>query len=111
MSTAAELVMHCFNARTNAHVLHLQTKSYAQHKALESFYKEIVELADSFAESYQGSYGVIEDYPDGFEFADDPEELIDEFEDWITENRDEIGDKDDTHLQNIIDEIVALARS
>jgi DNA-binding ferritin-like protein len=109
--SAAELVMRCFHARTNAHVLHLQTKSYSEHKALESFYTELVELADEFAETYQGSYGVIENYPSGFEFADEPIGLIDDFEDWIADNREEIGDEGDTHLQNIIDEIVALARS
>jgi DNA-binding ferritin-like protein len=108
---AAELVMKCFHARTNAHVLHLQTDSYAEHKALEEFYTELVELADRFAETYQGSYGVIKDYPSGFEFADDCLDLVEEFEDWIGKHRAEIGDKEDTHLQNLIDEIVALARS
>jgi hypothetical protein len=110
-NAAAELVIKSFHARTNAHVLHLQTESYAAHKALERFYTEIVELADKFAETYQGSYGVIEEYPSGFKFADEPEDVVDELEDWITAHRAEIGDKDDTHLQNIIDEIVALARS
>jgi hypothetical protein len=108
---AADLVMKCFHARTNAHVLHLQTRSYAAHKALNEFYDEIIPLADTFAETYQGSYGVIDDYPGGFEFCDDPVELMDELEDWIAENRKDIGEKDDTHLQNIIDEIVALARA
>jgi len=103
--------MRAFHARTNAHVLHLQTTSFAQHKALERFYTELVELVDRFAETYQGSYGVIKDYPDGFEFADDGLALVDDFEDWIEQNRDAIGDTDDTHLQNLIDEIVALARS
>ena len=29
-----------------------QTRSYAAHKALNEFYDEIVDLADSFAEAY-----------------------------------------------------------
>ena len=41
-----EFIILCFHARTNAHVLHLQTRSYAAHKALNEFYDEIVELAD-----------------------------------------------------------------
>jgi hypothetical protein len=107
----AELVMRAFHARTNAHVLHLQTTSFAQHKALERFYTELVELTDRLVETYQGSYGVIEHYPSSFSFAPDPLKLVEEFEDWIDQNRDDIGDDDDTHLQNLIDEIVALARS
>jgi hypothetical protein len=108
---AAQFVMKCFHARTNAHVLHLQTDSYAEHMALEAFYTELVPLTDRFAEAYQGSYGVISDYPSGFEFADDPLDLVDEFEDWVSENRKDVCKAEDTHLQNIIDEIVALARS
>jgi hypothetical protein len=108
---AAELVMRAFHARTNAHVAHLQTTSYAAHKALEEFYTDLIPLTDEFVEAYQGSYGVIEKYPDGFEFADDPEEMVDDFEEWIGDNRKKIGEVSDTHLQNIIDEIVTLARA
>jgi hypothetical protein len=37
-------------------------------KALGHYYENIVELADKYAESYQGHYGIIplDDYPDGF---------------------------------------------
>ena len=41
-----EFILLCFHARTNAHVLHLETRSYAAHKALNEFYDEIVDLAD-----------------------------------------------------------------
>ena len=61
--TVAALIMQLFHARTNAHVLHLRTRSYAAHKALNEFYDEIVELTDDLAESYQGRYG-IQDYPE-----------------------------------------------
>ena len=39
-----ELIVRCFHARTNAHILHLQTRSYATHVALNEFYDEIVTL-------------------------------------------------------------------
>ena len=42
-----------FNARTNAHIAHLQTRSYAAHKALNEFYDGVLSIADSFAESAQ----------------------------------------------------------
>jgi DNA-binding ferritin-like protein len=56
----AELVMRLFHARTAAHVMHLQTTSYAKHKALNEFYDAIVDFADSIAEGYQGEHGMID---------------------------------------------------
>lgn len=58
----AQVVSILFNARTNAHIAHLQSKSYAQHKALDDFYTQVVDLADSFAESAQGTQGIIQGY-------------------------------------------------
>jgi hypothetical protein len=109
--SAGELVMRCFHARTNAHVLHLKTRSYAAHKALNDFYDEIVGLADSFAEAWQGDYGLIDSYPAKFTLASDPLALVKELGSWISENRSKCCDEDDTYLQNIIDEIMALIRS
>ena len=37
-----ELIIKLLHARTNAHILHLGTTSYAKHKALNDFYDEIV---------------------------------------------------------------------
>ena len=106
-----ELIIKLFHARTTAHVLHLKTKSYAQHKALNDFYDEIVDLADSLAEAYQGEYGLIENYPGRYTMAADGLELMAELSSWIADNRRKLWDGDDTHLDNIVDEIVALIRS
>lgn len=38
-----ELILRCFHARTNAHVLHLTTRSFAAHKALNEFYDGVVD--------------------------------------------------------------------
>lgn len=110
-SMAGELIMRCFHARTTAHVLHLKTKSFAQHKALNEFYEEIVPLVDKFAEAYQGAYGLIDNYPKKYVYTDAPLELINELSFWIDDNRYGCCDEDDSYLQNIIDEIVALVRS
>lgn len=107
---AGELVMRCFHARTVSHVMHLKTRSYATHKALNDFYDEIVDLADSFAETYQGEYGLIEDYPTACRMPADPVALMEELWGWINDNRHKIADPDDSHIQNIIDEIVGLVR-
>lgn len=69
----AEFVSVLFHARSQAHIFHLQTKLFARHAALGDFYDGIVDLADKFAETYQGKYGIIKGYkadPD-FEEGDD----------------------------------------
>ncbi|NBW66931.1 hypothetical protein EBR44_14390 [bacterium] len=53
----AEFVSVLLNAREQAHVMHLQTRSYAAHKALGAFYESIAEIGDSYAEAYMGSEG------------------------------------------------------
>lgn len=105
-----EFILLCFHARTNAHVLHLETRSYAAHKALNEFYDEIVDLADSFAEAYIGSYGLIEFSDTTYEPHTDALKLLDELDDSIDGVRDTLN-KGDTHLMSILDEIAALVAS
>jgi len=59
MSKFVSLLMH---TRTQAHEFHLQTRSYAMHKALEDYYTAIVPLLDAYTEAYQGKYGIIKRY-------------------------------------------------
>ena len=108
-AASGELIMRCFHARTVAHVLHLKTLSYAAHKALQELYEGIVPLVDSFAEAYQGEYGLISNYSESFKMVDDGLELMQGLAEWIDENRDDVCDE--TYCQNIIDEILALVRS
>ena len=42
-----------FQMRDVGHLLHLKSRSYAQHKALDSFYNGILDFTDSIAEIYQ----------------------------------------------------------
>ena len=105
-----EFIILCFHARTNAHVLHLQTRSYAAHKALNKFYDEIVDLADSFAEAYIGSYGLIEFSDTPYEPHNDALKLLDALDNSIDDARGELS-KGDTHLTSILDEIAALVAS
>lgn len=111
MSLAGELVMRCFHARTAAHVLHLKTRSYAVHTALQGFYDDLIPLVDSFAEAYQGDYGLIDTYPARYTPYDDGQKLLEDLSSWIDDHRDECCDAGDTHLHNILDEIVALIRT
>ena len=104
-----ELIMRCFHARTAAHVLHLKTRAYATHKALNDFYDAIVGLVDGLAEAWIGENGLIGEFPGRYTQPDDPVALIEGLADWIEANRETCGEQ--SHIQNSIDEIVALCRS
>ena len=106
---AADFVGHLFLARDVAHSVHLNTRSYAKHKALQKFYGEIVDLADSFAESYQGRHGLIG--PISLMNANKTSNVVEFLQDQvdtIEKARYDICKESETSLQNIIDEIVAL---
>ena len=59
---AAKLVSGLMHSRTQAHIFHLRTKSFAAHKALQKYYEGIVPLLDEYSEGYQGRYGLISGY-------------------------------------------------
>jgi hypothetical protein len=98
-----------FEARDFAHKAHLATKSYAQHKALNSFYDNVLDLADKLIEVYQGQFGLTK-----IEFSSVKDaEVVGYFEDlakFVMEGHNAF-DKKDTHLHNILDEITALCYS
>jgi hypothetical protein len=103
---AAEFVGVLLHSSTAAHYLHLQTASYAAHKALGHYYENIIALADKYAESYQGHHGIIplDDYPDGFKVQKDAAAYADSLLTFVKGIRGDLPK--DTDLQNIIDEIV-----
>ncbi len=106
---AGELVMTLFHARTAAHVLHLQTKSYAEHKALNKFYDGIIDLADGIAEAYQGIYGLLEFPKEAYKQPADAVRFLTQLRSWVADNRAEVCD--DSEIQNAIDEVQSLIDS
>jgi len=105
----AEFVGMLFLARDVTHSVHLNTRSYAKHKALQKFYENIIDLADGFAEAYQGRHGLIG--PIGLQSAKKTTNVVEFLESQLEEIekcRYDICDKDDSALQNLIDEIIAL---
>jgi len=98
-----------FLAREVTHSVHLNTRSYSKHKALQKFYEGIVGRIDDFAEAYQGRYGLIG--PIALQSAKKTTNVVDFLEDQLAEIekvRYDVVDKSDTPIQNLIDEIVAL---
>jgi len=109
MKKAADFVGYLFLARDVTHSVHLNTRSFAKHKALKKFYRNIAELADTFAEMYQGRHGLIGGI--GLQTAKKTTNVVEFLEIQLTEIeacRYEVVDEKDTPLQNIIDEIVGL---
>ena len=105
----ADFVGTLFLARDVAHSVHLNTRSFSKHMALNSFYDEVIELADKFAEAYQGRHGLIG--PISLMSAKKTTNIVEFLEDSmadIEKMRYEVVEKTDTPLQNIIDEIVGL---
>ncbi len=106
---ACDFVGMLFLARDVTHSVHLNTRSYSKHKALQRFYENIIELADNFAEAYQGRHGLMG--PISLQTAKKTTNVIQFLENQLEEietDRHKICDKDDSVIQNLIDEIVAL---
>ena len=105
----ADFVGMLFLARDVTHSVHLNTRSYAKHKALGGFYDKVVDLADSFAEAYQGRHGLIG--PITLMSAKKTSNVVEFLQDQLAEieaNRYKFCDEKETAIQNIIDEVVAL---
>lgn len=109
-SNVSEFLAVLFHSRDVAHSAHLNTDSYAQHMALGTFYDNIIELADKFAENWMGANGKKVGKIPMIQATDtDILKALKVHAEVIQESRDFVGD--DSALQNIIDEIIAEYRS
>lgn len=113
--TVEKLLAVLFLSRDVAHKVHWSTTgrgSFAQHMALGDFYEGITERADSIAEAYMGRYGSLGEVPfmtpSEKPSKDNIDTLLEDYMDMIEEGRYEACEKDDTPLQNLIDEAVEL---
>jgi len=96
------LLLH---SRTQAHIFHFRTHSFAAHKALEEYYTGIVSLLDSYTEGYQGNYGLLSGYK-SFNFSENPNLSVKYFERLIKQIEQTIVP--DAYLKNIMDTIYEL---
>jgi hypothetical protein len=108
----ADFVGMLFLARDVTHSVHLNTRSFSKHMALNTFYDEIVDFADKFTEAYQGKYGLVG--PITLMSAKKTGNIIEFLEDQLEEIhkvRYDVVEKECTALHNIIDEIEGLYMS
>ena len=103
-----EFVGILFHSATITHFMHLQTDSYAEHKALGHYYEDIVEAVDSLAEAIQGCYQEkIMDYPNMFANVNaTPQEYLATLKDFVANNR--VDMPQESNIQNEIDNIATL---
>jgi len=52
--TPGKFIGTLFQSRDMMHIAHLQTTSFAEHKALGGYYDDILDLTDKFSEVYFG---------------------------------------------------------
>lgn len=105
----AEKILH---SRTQVHIFHLQTKSYAEHIALNGFYDGIIGLFDGLVESYQGKHGIITNYQcDGFEDYSSGEQVIKYLEDLENSLESLRKSVKESYIQNQIDTVEELINS
>jgi DNA-binding ferritin-like protein len=98
-----------FLARDVAHSVHLNTRSFSKHEALNIFYNRIVGAADDFAETYQGRHGLIG--PISLQSAKKTTNILEFLQDslkQVEEARYEVCSKDDSTLQQLIDNIIEV---
>jgi hypothetical protein len=98
-------------SRTQAHIYHLQTESFAAHKALQEYYEGIVDLIDGLVETYQGRYGILRGYTMGSQIKEDDNATM--YFEGLCKFVETIRTKvpQDSYIQNEIDNVVGLIES
>ena len=100
-------ILQLLTIRNNVHLEHWATESFAAHKALNEFYDGLLDLIDTFVETYQGRYGRLNivgvsslKKDDGTSLADKAYGFCDTIEKKLK--------KEDTDLMNIVADIKGL---
>lgn len=108
-----KLISYLLHSATQVHIFHLQTKSYAEHKALNEYYDSIVGLVDTLVESFQGKYDIISGYENynliGYESNASTIKYFKALLKTVEELRASV--QEDSNLQNEIDNVVTLITS
>ena len=107
-----EMISYLFHSQIQTHTLHLQTESYAEHKALNDYYDGIGGLVDGIVEAYQGKYGIIKGYKSypltEYSSTESTVKYLKGLCDKVTKLR---KCCDDTWIQNEIDNVCVLLNS
>lgn len=102
-----QIVSMLLESRTQAHIWHLSTSSFAEHVALQSYYDDVVELIDTFVEQYQGRFGIIRQYDTLDKIEYNKRDILDYFT-YIAEVSEVHAETLPGHLKNVLEEIIGL---
>lgn len=106
----SDLAILLLEARNTTHILHLKTRSYAQHMALNDFYDGVVDLFDKIVETYQGKYGIVSGYGKSIRI-DENANPVKYLESVLSELESLRKDFKDGWLQQLIDDTIELTTS
>ena len=110
MATFVEFLSTLLDAKEQTIVWHNQTKSFAEHKALDGFQEDLAELYDDLVESVSGIYGRPKNYSVGtLQNYSSNDQLIAFYKglyEYVQNERKSIYQE--SWIQNQIDEIAAL---
>lgn len=108
MDQLATFIGTLMQSRNQAHIYHLQTESFAAHKALQEYYEGIIDLIDGIVESYQGRYGILRGYKMAGTIKEDgnPQIYFEGLAKFVETIRTQLPQ--DSYIDNQVDEIVAL---
>jgi hypothetical protein len=109
ISVFIQNLLHCV---TNAHILHFQSTSYSQHKALGKFYVALNDLTDGLTEVIQGKYGILTGYTADYDLpSTDPVAYLEQVAGYVEASRRSAWYPQDSNIQNETDNIVSLIDS
>jgi DNA-binding ferritin-like protein len=104
MDVVGDFLLTLLHGVTNTHLLHWNTKSYSEHKALGEFYIALQDLADAVAEAVIGKYDLTPKFPQTYYHpADNGMDELQGLKDYVAQTRTLLPQ--DSELQNLIDEI------
>ena len=99
-----DFILTLLHSATNAHILHWQTKSFAEHMALGEFYEAMPGLIDDLVEATQGATGEIIEFPTQYyRPAKDGLTELQDLRDYFVENRHVMPQ--DREIQNLLDSV------
>jgi Family of unknown function (DUF5856) len=101
MECVGDFVGRVLIAAAHTHMLHLMTKSYAEHKALNELYDSLPDDIDSIAEEFQGLYDNIPSYNSYATFNQNSTIYVQDLLDYVKANRSCMGPQ--SSMQSLID--------